>query len=112
MSTGSDHGSVVTEEQIFGIEAGTTTKTDVLRALGNPDQRIDLGGGKEQFSYIRETIRTTRQKGILLPTSNIQTTSQHSEFWIVFQNDIVAEKGCSNEISNKESSNTSVHFKF
>ena len=47
-------GSVVTDQQKAAIINGTTTKTDLLREFGNPDQTLDLGNGKEELSYIRE----------------------------------------------------------
>lgn len=93
MSTGGDYGSVVTDGQKAGIVVGKTTKTDILRVLGNPDQRVDLGDGKEQFSYIKESIRVTGKSGLILPTSRIARASQYTEFWITFLNDVVTETG-------------------
>jgi hypothetical protein len=89
ISTGGDFGSVVTQGQKEAIVAGKTTRTEILRELGNPDQKIDLGNGKAQFSYIKEKVRT--KGAILIPAS--ETTSQYEEFWIVFDKDVVAEKG-------------------
>lgn len=90
MSTnmGGDYGSVIPEGQKAAIVAGTTTKTQILQELGTPDQRIDLGEGKEQFSYIKETIQTS---GTMF---NISTKSNFTEFWIVFNGaGVVTDKG-------------------
>ncbi len=84
---GGDFGSVVTEGQKAAILKGKTTRTDILRELGNPDQKIDLGGGKEQFSYIKETIQTTG--GVF----SLSTFSSYTEFWIVFDNGVVSDFG-------------------
>jgi hypothetical protein len=53
------YGSKVSAEQKAAIVKGQTTKVDLLCELGNPDQKIDLGGGKEQFSYIKEKYTST-----------------------------------------------------
>ncbi|MBU3933112.1 MAG: hypothetical protein KKH11_00390 [Candidatus Omnitrophica bacterium] len=86
-TVGGDYGSVVTEGQKAAIVKGKTTKTDILRELGNPDQKIDLGGGKEQFSYIKETIKST---GVIF---SLTTSSQRTEFWIIFTNGVVSDFG-------------------
>lgn len=87
ISMGGDYGSVVTAGQKAGIVKEKTTKTDILRELGNPDQKIDLGNNKEQFSYITERVRT---KGGLIMA---EIASQYTEFWIVFENNVVTETG-------------------
>lgn len=88
VSMGGDFGSVVTEGQKTAIVKGKTTRTDILRELGNPDQKINLGGGKEQFSYIKETTKTSGVMGL-----SYSTSSNYTEFWIVFDNGIVSDFG-------------------
>jgi hypothetical protein len=78
---GGTYGSNITAEQKAAIAKGKTTKVDLLKELGNPDQTVDLGGGKEQLSYIRETI------------SGFGTSSQNTETWIVLNNGVVEDFG-------------------
>jgi hypothetical protein len=84
-----DYGSVVTQGQKDAIVKGKTTKTEVLQQLGNPDQKIDLGNNKEQFSYIKENVGT--KTSLIIPTGSV--TSRYTEYWIVFENDIVTDTG-------------------
>lgn len=87
-SIGGDFGSVIPEGQKAAIVIGATTKTQILQELGNPDQKIDLGDGKEQFSYIKETIQS---KAVLM---SINSKSNYTEFWIVFNAaGVVTDKG-------------------
>jgi hypothetical protein len=76
-------GSVVSPERQAAIIKGKTTKAEILRDLGNPDQKIDLGGGKEQFSYIRQ------EWGYGL----IRASEKRMEFWIVFKSGVVEDFG-------------------
>ena len=46
----------VKPEQLARIQKGKTTKTDLLRELGAPDQQIDLGSGREEVSYIEAVL--------------------------------------------------------
>jgi hypothetical protein len=76
-------GTVITPEQKSNIKIGKTTKVELLKEIGTPDQIIDLGAGKEQFSYISERITTY----------GVSTTSQNNEFWLVLENGIVKDFG-------------------
>ena len=77
------YGTQVSTEQQSSIVKGKTTKIDLLRELGNPDQTIDLGKGKEQYSYIKEKI-----------TSNLfNSSSENTEFWVILTNGIVSDFG-------------------
>lgn len=87
VSAGGDYGSVLTDAQKSQVVVGKTTKTEILRVLGNPDQRIPLPDGREQFSYIKESIRS---QGSLFGS---RSTSRYQEFWIIFNGDVVAETG-------------------
>jgi hypothetical protein len=73
----------VTPEQRASIVKGKTTKTELLREVGDPDQRIDLGGGKEQLSYISDTYDVAPFIG--------ETSSGHKDFWIVLDKSGVVE---------------------
>jgi len=84
---GGEFGSVVTRGQKESIIIGQTTKTQILRELGNPDQTIDLGNNMEQLSYIKERVES---KG---GASGVVTTSTYTEFWIILENGIVIDKG-------------------
>ncbi len=77
------YGSKISAEQRAAIVKGKTTKVDLLRELGNPDQTIDLGGGKEQFSYIREKYTTY----------GVTASSENTEFWILLSNGVVNDFG-------------------
>jgi len=77
------YGSTVTPEQRAAIVKGQTTKTDLLRELGNPDQTIDLGDGKEQLSYISETYTTY----------GVSASATGTEFWVVLTNGVVEDFG-------------------
>ena len=87
VNMGGDYGSVVTEGQKSSIVKGKTSKIEILRELGNPDQKIDLGNGKEQFSYIKETIKSSGNP------FTMSTGSTYNEFWILFDNGIVSDFG-------------------
>ena len=65
------------------IAKGKTTKVEVLQELGNPDQKIDLGDGKQQFSYIKEEYKITP----LSCFSSNAGNSQNIEFWLAFDAD-------------------------
>ena len=82
-----EFGSVVTPGQKSAIVNGKTTKTEILQELGDPDQIIDLGNGKQQFSYIRESIW-----GISGPFGG-SGSSRYTEFFVVFDKDIVSASG-------------------
>ena len=88
-SPGGSFGSKVSSEQKAGIIAGKTTMTDVLRDLGNPDQKIDLGNNQEQFSYITANL----QQGFYAPPPFGSVGLKNTEFWILFENKIVKESG-------------------
>jgi hypothetical protein len=92
-SPGAQHGSIVAPAQKKAIVPGTTTKTEILRELGNPDQKIDLGNKQEQFSYITLNIR----RGMFIPmgggVNGLGGISSNTEYWILFENDIVKETG-------------------
>jgi outer membrane protein assembly factor BamE (lipoprotein component of BamABCDE complex) len=62
------------------VVKGKTTKTDVLQELGNPDQKIDLDNGKQQFSYIKEEYRITPLSGLSANAGQ----SKNTEFWLTF----------------------------
>jgi len=76
-------GSIVTPEQKASIIKGQTTKVDILKELGNPDQAIDLGDGKEQLSYISSAVKT----------SLIAASSTNTEFWVVLNKGVVEDLG-------------------
>lgn len=71
------------------IIKGTTTKVWILQEIGKPDQQIDLGDGKEQFSYIKEVVPVIPPAVLLNAGKNNNT-----EFWIVFgTNNLVVDFG-------------------
>ena len=76
-------GTVITPEQKAKIMTGKTTKVELLKEIGTPDQVIDLGGGKEQFSYITERVIGY----------GVGSTSQNTEFWLVLDNGVVTDFG-------------------
>jgi len=71
------YGTKITEEQKAQIIKGKTTKAWFLKEIGEPDQRIDLGDGKEQFSYI---YAKGTYKGVVV-------THKYTEFWVDFDKD-------------------------
>jgi hypothetical protein len=77
------YGSKISAEQKAAIVKGKTTKVDLLRELGNPDQTIDVGGGKEQLSYIKEKYTTY----------GVTASSENTEFWILLSNGVVTDFG-------------------
>lgn len=76
-------GSVVTPEQKASIIKGQTTKVDLLQEMGNPDQTIDLGDGKEQVSYISSAITST----------GFSSSNTNTEFWVVLNKGVVEDFG-------------------
>ena len=71
------------------IIKGTTTKVWILQELRKPDQQIDLGDGKEQFSYIKEVVPVISPAVLLNAGKNNNT-----EFWIIFgTNNLVVDFG-------------------
>jgi hypothetical protein len=85
MMSGCPAGSFggVKESQRATIVKGTTTKTDLLRELGTPDQVIDLGGGREELSYIEETYTTY----------GVWAKSENTESWFIVNKDVVEDFG-------------------
>lgn len=77
------YGSKVSPEQKAAIVKGRTSRADLLRELGNPDQTIDLGNGKEQLSYISEKITSYA----------VTSSSEGTEFWVVLKDGIVQDFG-------------------
>ena len=80
-----EFGSIISDAQKASLIKGKTTKTEVLNEFGNPDQKIDLGNGMEQFSYIKESYKATNA---LVAESS---TSTFTEFWIVFDSNGVVK---------------------
>ncbi|MGD0488843.1 MAG: hypothetical protein ABSB94_16830 [Syntrophorhabdales bacterium] len=76
-------GTIITPEQKGKIMIGKTTKVELLKEIGTPDQIIDLGAGKEQFSYITERVTSY----------GIKATSENTEFWLVLKNGVVTDYG-------------------
>lgn len=77
-------GSKVSDAQKAAIEKGKTTKADVLISLGNPDQTIDLGSGKEELLYIRGSM-------LYGPYGNKMTNTV--EYWIILDHGVVSDSG-------------------
>jgi outer membrane protein assembly factor BamE (lipoprotein component of BamABCDE complex) len=87
-------GAVVSDAQKANIEKGKTTRVQILQELGDPSQKIDLGKGKMQYSY----VMSTRSSDYLTPIKHPFGTSasdviKFTEFWIIFKNDIVEDFG-------------------
>jgi outer membrane protein assembly factor BamE (lipoprotein component of BamABCDE complex) len=80
------YGSVITPDQLAVIVRGKTTKAEVLSVLGEPDDVKNLGGGKEELSYVRATIGTHYNFGSY---GNYTKT----ETWIILKNNIVEAYG-------------------
>ena len=80
------YGSVISPEQRAAIVRGKTTKEEVLRQLGYPDQTIDIGGGKKELSYIQETVASRANYGGW-------GNSTKSQFWIILNNNVVEAFG-------------------
>ena len=49
-------GTDITADERAQIIKGKTTKIEVLRQFGNPDQTIKLDRGREEISYIKENV--------------------------------------------------------
>jgi outer membrane protein assembly factor BamE (lipoprotein component of BamABCDE complex) len=77
------YGSVIEPEKVAAIIRGKTTKADVLTALGDPDKTTDLGGGKEEFSYVRENVANHGN----------WFHSDNKALWILFKNNTVEAFG-------------------
>lgn len=75
-------GVAVTPEQQQRFIRGQTTKAETLIMLGDPHQRVDIGGGKEQFLYIHNVINNLG--GGLISAA---------EFWVTFENDVITDFG-------------------
>jgi len=73
----------LTAEQKASIVRGKTTRVELLREVGTPDQSIDLGGGKEELSYVREKYTTY----------GVHATSENTEFWITLDKGVVQDFG-------------------
>ncbi len=71
----------VNQKQQANILKGKTTKVEILRVIGNPDQTIDLGRGEEELSYVREEYSAT------------SLTSKNTEFWLKIRNGVVEDFG-------------------
>lgn len=80
------YGSVITQEQMAVIVRGKTTKAELINLIGEPDEVKNLGGGKEEFSYVRATVGTHYNFGSY---GNYTKT----EFWVILKNNIVEAFG-------------------
>lgn len=80
------HGSIIEPAQRAAIVRGQTTKDQVLNELGSPDDEVDLGGGKEEISYIQETVPNRAN-------FNLLRNSSKSQFWILLNNNVVEAYG-------------------
>lgn len=65
------------------LVSGKTTKAEVLRQLGEPDKTADLGKGKEELLYLRESTFT----------HNSWWHPTKSGFWVVLKNNVVESFG-------------------
>jgi hypothetical protein len=73
----------VKQSQLANVVKGTTTKVELLRELGTPDQVVDLGGGREELSYIEETYTTY----------GVWAKSENTESWFILKKDVVEDFG-------------------
>jgi outer membrane protein assembly factor BamE (lipoprotein component of BamABCDE complex) len=80
------YGSVITPGQMAVIVRGKTTKAELLSLLGEPDDVKNLGGGKEEWSYVRATVGTHYNFGSY---GNYTKT----ETWIILKSNIVEAYG-------------------
>jgi outer membrane protein assembly factor BamE (lipoprotein component of BamABCDE complex) len=80
------YGSVITPEQLAVIVRGKTTKAELLSLLGDPDEVKNLGGGREEWSYVRATISTHYNFGSY-------GNSTKTETWFMLTNNIVEAYG-------------------
>ncbi len=80
------YGSVITPEQLSGVVRGKSTKLEVVRILGEPDDEKNFGNGREELSYVRATVGTHYNFG---GYGNYKKT----EFWIMIKNNVVEAYG-------------------
>lgn len=90
----SDIGTKISPEQKADIVKGKTTRVQILQELGDPDQKIDLGKGQLQYSYLQGTKKSSLATQFKYsfggkPSDMVKFT----EFWVVFKNDVVHDFG-------------------
>lgn len=86
MGADKETGKIITEGQKNAIVKGKTTKAEILRELGEPDSKEDLGSGKEKFGYHYQKSITS---GLMVPTTELTTI----DFWITFNKGVVEDFG-------------------
>lgn len=77
-------GTDITANERKQIIKGKTTKIEVLRKFGNPDQTVKLDNETEEISYIKENVVIG-----LAPLVKPKNT----EFWLQIKNGIVQDFG-------------------
>lgn len=77
-------GTDITADERAQIIKGKTTKIEVLRQFGNPDQTIKLDRGREEISYIKENV-IMGVAPFVKPKNN--------EFWLQVKNGVVEDFG-------------------
>ena len=77
-------GTDITADERAKIIKGKTTKIEVLRQFGNPDQTIKLDRGREEISYIKENV-IMGVAPFVKPKNN--------EFWLQVKNGVVEDFG-------------------
>ena len=80
------YGSIITPEQLTQVNRGKSTKQDVIRILGEPDEVRNIGVGQEELSYVRATVGTHYN---FLGYGNYKKT----ELWVIIKNNVVEAYG-------------------
>jgi outer membrane protein assembly factor BamE (lipoprotein component of BamABCDE complex) len=80
---GKKYGNVLDPQEVATIIRGKTTQAEVANRFGDPDKLVDLGGGKQEVSYIREEVNN---HGNWFHSNNVA-------FWLVYKNNVVEAFG-------------------
>ena len=76
------------ERELAKLKEGVTTREDVVRAFGAPDQSLTLEGGREIFTYVYER-KINSSLTVLLLVSSHTNTSERTRFSFEFQDGLL-----------------------
>jgi outer membrane protein assembly factor BamE (lipoprotein component of BamABCDE complex) len=63
-STINVQGEAVAKASLQAVKEGVTTREDLIKAFGQPDQTLNQEGGRETLVYVQET-RETNETSVL-----------------------------------------------
>ena len=83
-----ESGQRIVKDKLAKLKEGVTTRDDVIRAFGAPDQSLTLEGGREIFTYVYER-KINSSLTVLLLVSSRTNTAERTRFSFEFKDGLL-----------------------